>query len=188
MDIPTIKITVMIKKLIIFVFTSLITIAAYQFNNNIYATPFAYLTSPLIIDEYKIGYTGIPFHLDNQTSGSIEMVTNVGGHTVTEYLKYTTDQRAITVSNSSIFANFNLMIPQHNNPTIINIVRINGSFPVQVIKDNSNDPIVPNTQYFGTMETKFSIGGFTFNKLNIIITIPEDQKTYLPTMYMYPSL
>lgn len=168
----------------------MITIAVSRSNSNVYATPpFAYMTSPLIKDEYRIGYTGIPIHLDNQTSGSIEMVTDVGGHNVTEYLKYTTDQRTITISNSSIFANFNLMISQHNNPAIINIVRINGSFPIQVIKDNSNDPIVPNRQYFGTMETKFSIGGFTFNKLNIIITLPGgDQKTYLPTMYMYPSL
>jgi hypothetical protein len=180
----------MVKKLIIFVFFSLfITMVAFESNNNVYSTPFAYILSPLTKDEYQIDHNeGISFHLDNQTSNTVEMVTNVGGQNVTKYFKYTSDQRTITVSNSSIFANFNLMIPQQNNPTLISILRINGSFPVQIIKDNSNDPIMPDKQYFGTMDIKTSIGGFTFNKLNIIITIPEDKKTYLPTMYMYPSI
>ena len=162
---------------------------AFESNNNAYSTSFAYILSPFTKDEYQIGHTQrISFHLDNQTSNTVEMVTNVGGHNITKYFKYTSDQRTITVSNSSILANFNLMIPQQNNPTLINILRINGSFPVQIIKDNSNDPIMPDKQYFGTMDIKTSIGGFIFNKLNIIITIPEDQKSYLPTMYMYPSI
>src|SRR5689334_77167 len=123
---------IMVKKLIIFVFFLLfITMVVFESNNNAYSTPFAYILRPLTKDKYQIGYTeGISFHLDNQTSNAVEMVTNVGGHNITKYFKYTSDQRTITVSNSSILANLNLMIPQQNNPTLINILRINGSFPV----------------------------------------------------------
>ncbi len=64
--------------------------------------------------------------MDNQTNGgAVEVVSNETGQNVTLYFKYNPDRSSVTVSNSTMTADFAIQIPVPNDPTTVKVNRIN---------------------------------------------------------------
>ncbi len=154
------------------------------------AVPFIHMFASLTPDKIQFVPTQIMFHLDNQTSGAIESISNETGKNVTQYFKYNPEQNTVTVSNSIIYIHYNLQIPYLDNPNAISTERVNRAFNVQYIANpDPRLPLLPSTTYFGEINSKFlSITGIPYDKLNIQVIIPHDLDKYQSLMIEYPSM
>jgi hypothetical protein len=84
----------------------------YPYINKSYAAPFARLSVPLTEDEHQFLPNKFALHMDNQTNGgAVEIVSNETGQNVTQYFKYNPDRNSVTVSNSTMTADFALQVP-----------------------------------------------------------------------------
>jgi hypothetical protein len=94
--------------------------------NKSYAAPFARLSVPLTENEFQFLPNHMSFHMDNQSSGgAVEVISNETGQNVTQYFKYNPDRNSVTVSNSTMTADFAIQVPEPNNPNTVKINRIN---------------------------------------------------------------
>ncbi|MER5175820.1 MAG: hypothetical protein ABJB73_08615 [Candidatus Nitrosocosmicus sp.] len=153
------------------------------------AVPFIHIFASLTPDKIQFLPNQIMFHLDNQTSGAIESISNETGKNVTQYFKYNSEQNTVTVSNSTIYIHYNLQIPNLDNPNAISIEGVNRAFNVQYIANPDPRLLLPSTTYFGEINSKFlSINGITYDKLNIQVIIPHDLNKYQSLMMEYPSM
>lgn len=151
--------------------------------------PFIHIFASLTPDKIQFLPNQIMFHLDNQTSGAIESISNETGKNVTQYFKYNSEQNTVTVSNSTIYIHYNLRIPNLDNPNAISIEGVNRAFNVQYIANPDPRLLLPSTTYFGEINSKFlSINGITYDKLNIQVIIPHDLNKYQSLMIEYPSM
>lgn len=151
--------------------------------------PFIHIFASLTPDKIQFLPNQIMFHLDNQTSGAIESISNETGKNVTQYFKYNSEQNTVTVSNSTIYIHYNLQIPNLDNPNAISIEGVNRAFNVQYIANPDPRLLLPSTTYFGEINSKFlSINGITYDKLNIQVIIPHDLNKYQSLMMEYPSM
>ena len=157
----------------------------------VYATavPFIHISVPLTHDKIQFVPNQIMFHLDNQTSGAIESISNETGKNITQYFKYNPEQNTVTVSNSTIYIHYNLQIPYSDNPNALSIERVNRAFDVQYNANPDPRLPIPSTTYFGEINNKFSsINGITYDKLNIQVIIPHDLDKYQSLMIEYTSM
>ena len=64
--------------------------------------------------------------MDNQTNGgAVEVLSNETGQNVTQYFKYNPDRNSVTVSNSTMTADFAIQVPDPKDPNTVKINRIN---------------------------------------------------------------
>jgi hypothetical protein len=151
--------------------------------------PFIHLSVPLTLDKIQFVPNQIMFHLDNQTSGAIESISNETGKNITQYYIYNPKQNTVTISNSTIYTHYIIQIPYPNSPNTILIQTVNRAFDIKNIIDP--DPRFPilSTTYFGEINKKFvSTNRITYDKLNIQITIPHDINKHQSLMVIYPSI
>src|SRR4051794_35897049 len=113
------------------ILTSVVLIAilgafVYSNVNKSYAAPYAKLTVPLAKNEFQFLSNQLSLHMDNQTNGgAVEVVSNETGQNITQYFKYNPDKNSVTVSNSTMTADFAIQIPDPSDPNTIKIDRIN---------------------------------------------------------------
>lgn len=113
------------------------------------AVPFIHIFVSLTPDKIQFLPNQIMFHLDNQTSGATERISNETGKNVTQYFKYNSEQNTVTVSNSTIYIHYSLQIPYPNDPNALSIERVNRAFNVQYIANPDTRLPIPCTTYFG---------------------------------------
>jgi len=120
--------------------------------------------------------------MDNQTNGGVvEIVSNKTGQNVTQYFKYNPDRNSVTVSNSTMTADFALQIPDPNDPNTVMINRIN--LPLMdvlyIIKYNATDIHPAFTSYYTSYNiSPITIGNSTYSGLEMLINIPNDREQY----------
>ena len=151
--------------------------------------PFIQLSVPLTPDKIQFIPNQIMFHLDNQTSGAIESISNETGKDITQYYMYNPKQNIVTISNSTIYTHYNVQIPYPNNPNTTLIQTVNRAFDIKNIF--APDPRFPilSTTYFGEINKKYlSTNGITYDKLNIQVTIPHDINKHQSVMVIYTSI
>ena len=153
------------------------------------ANPFIHIFVPLTPDKIQYLPNQIMFHLDNQTSGVIESISNETGKNITQYFKYNPDQNTVTVSNLTVYTHYELQIPFPDNPNIRQIQKVNRAFDVKYIANPDPRLSIPSTTYFGEINNKFlSINGIAYDKLNIQVIVPHDFNKYQSMMIVYPSI
>src|SRR3954470_15369902 len=75
--------------------------------NKSYASPYIRLSVQLAEDEKQFLPKQLSLHMDNQTNGGAsEVLSNETGQNVTQYFTYNLDRNSVTVSNSTITADF----------------------------------------------------------------------------------
>jgi hypothetical protein len=153
------------------------------------AAPFIRISVPLTLDKIQFIPNQLMFHLDNHTSGAIESISNETGKNIIQYFKYNPEQNTVTVSNSIIYAHYDLQIPYQNNPNSTIIQKVNRAFDILYIANPDPRFPVPSTTYFGEINKKFlSINGITYDKLNTQVIIPNDLNKHQALMIVYPSI
>ena len=164
------------KILIPVVLFAILGAIVYLNDNKIYAAPSTRLSVPLTEKEFQFLPNHISFHMDNQSSGgAVEVVSNETGQNVTQYFKYNPDRNSVTVSNSTITADFSIQIPEPNDPNTVKINRINlPLLDVYFISKGNTKTGEPVTVY----DTAFynipiTIGNSTYNKMSMLVIIPK---------------
>jgi hypothetical protein len=151
--------------------------------------PFIHLSVPLTPDKIQFIPSQIMFHLDNQTSGAIESISNETGKEITQYYIYNPKQNTVTISNSTIYTHYNIQIPYPNNPYTTSIQTVNRAFDIKNTIDPDPRFLFPSTTYFGEINKKYlSTNGITYDKLNIQVTIPHDINKHQSLMVIYTSI
>ena len=151
--------------------------------------PFIQLSVPLTADQIQFITNQIMFHLDNQTSGAIESISNETGKDITQYYMYNPKQNIVTISNSTIYTHYNIQIPYPNNPNTTLIQTVNRAFDIKNIFTSDHRFPMFSTTYFGEINKKYlSTNGITYDKLNIQVTIPHDINKHQSLMVIYPSI
>ena len=153
------------------------------------SSPSIQIFSPLTPDNTQFLYNQIMFHLDNQSSGSVESISNETGKKITQYFKYNPEQNTVTVSNATIYTHYDLQIPLSlkQNKTIMQTV--NRVFNVKYVVNPDPRLSIPSSTYFGELHAKFlSTAGKKYDKLNIQIIIPHELHKYQSMMIEYPSI
>ncbi len=153
------------------------------------STPSIQIFSPLTHDKTQFLHNQIMFHLDNQSSGSIESISNETGKKIVQYFKYNPEQNTVTVSNSTIYTHYDLQVslPSKHGETMMQTV--NRVFDVKYIVNPDPRLSLPSSTYFGELNAKFlSTNGKKYDKLNIQIIIPHDVSKYQSMMIEYPSI
>lgn len=170
---------------------AIFSIASFEnISTQIYATsvPLIHIFVPLTPDKMQFFSNQIMFHLDNQTSGAIESISNETGKNVVQYFKYNPEQNTVIVSNSTIYTHYDLQTQFADNPNTISIERVNRTFDIKYIANPDPRLSIPSTTYFGEINSKFlSINGISYDKLNIEVIIPHDTDRYQSLMIEYPS-
>jgi hypothetical protein len=120
--------------------------------------------------------------MDNQTNGgAVEIVSNETGQNVTQYFKYNPDRNSVTVSNSTMTADFALQVPDPTDPNTIKINRINLPYmDVQYItKHNATDNSIAFTSYY-TLHNNIpiTIGNTTYSEIGMFINFPKEREHY----------
>jgi hypothetical protein len=152
------------------------------------SVPFIHIFVPLTLDEMQFLPNQIMFHLDNQTSGAIESISNETGENVVQYFKYNPEKNTVILSNSTIYTHYDLQNKFADNPNTISIEQVNRAFDVKYIANPDPRISIPSTTYFGEINSKFlSINGVVYDKLNIEVIIPHDTDRYQSLMIEYPS-
>ncbi len=153
------------------------------------AVPFIRLSVPLTLDKIQFIPNQLMFHLDNHTSGAIESISNETGKNIIQYFKYNPEQNTVTVSNSIIYAHYDIQIPYPHNPNSTIIQKVNRAFDIIYITNSDPRFPIPSTTYFGEINKKFlSINGITYDKLNTQVIIPNDLNKHQALMIVYPSI
>jgi hypothetical protein len=152
------------------------------------SVPFIHIFVPLTLDEMQFLPNQIMFHLNNQTSGAIESISNETGENVVQYFKYNPEKNTVILSNSTIYTHYDLQNKFADNPNTISIEQVNRAFDVKYIANPDPRISIPSTTYFGEINSKFlSINGIAYDKLNIEVIIPHDTDRYQSLMIEYPS-
>jgi hypothetical protein len=153
------------------------------------AAPYTRLSVPLIEDEHQFLLNQLALHMDNQTNGgAVEVVSNETGQNITQYLKFNPDRNSVTVSNSTMTADFAIQVPYPNDPNTIKINRINlPLLDIQyIIKHNVTNSRPIFTSYYTSYENiPITIGSNTYNKIKMSINIPNDREGYKKTLYLW---
>lgn len=153
------------------------------------AVPFIRISVPLTPDKIQFIPNQIMFHLDNQTSGAIETMSNETGKNIIQYFKYNPEQNTVTISNSIIYTHYDLQIPYPNNSNSTVIQKVNRAFDIIHIANPDPRFPIPSTTYFGEINKKLlSINGITYDKLNTQVVIPYDLNKHQAIMIVYPSI
>jgi hypothetical protein len=108
---------------------------------------------------------------------AIEVISNETGQNVTQYFKYNLDRNAITVSNSTMNADFSIQLPDPNNPNTVKINRINLSLldVLSITKYNTTTSGIPYTIYHSVYSNiPITIGNTTYNRLDVSVHMPKD--------------
>jgi hypothetical protein len=151
--------------------------------------PFIHLSVPLTPDKIQFVPNQIMFHLDNQTSGAIESISNETGKDITQYYIYNPNQNTVTISNSTIYTHYNIQIPNPTNPNTTLIQTVNRAFDIKNIFAPDHRFSILSTTYYGEINKKYlSTNGITYDKLNIQVTIPHDINKHQSLMVIYPSI
>jgi hypothetical protein len=157
--------------------------------NKSYATPYTHLSVPLTEDEHQYLPNQLAFHMDNQSNGgAVEVVSNETGQNVTQYFKYNPDKNSVTVSNSTMTADFAIQVPDLNDPNTIKLNKI--YLPLldvlYIIKHNSTDTSPAYMTYFtSSNNSPISIGNTTYNGFEIFVNIPNDRPLYQTNVNMF---
>jgi hypothetical protein len=142
-----------VKAMTLIILITIFGILDYISNNKIYALSNFTIEFPMAKDEHSFSTTQTSYHIENSTSQSLKFMTNAtsDGHIITNYYPYTTDQNSITISDSTIFFNFNFKMPSDTDPSIIHIQRVNLFMYVYGIKHiypKTEDNILDNHTAF----------------------------------------
>jgi hypothetical protein len=157
--------------------------------SSVTANPSIYIFVPLTLNKIQYLPNQIMFHLDNQTSGAIETISNETGKNIIQYFKYNPHQNTVTISNSTIYTHYELQVPFLGNPNAKQIQKVNRAFDVKYIADPDPRLSNPSTTYFGEINSKFlSINGIAYDKLNIQVIVPYELNKYQSMMIIYPSI
>jgi hypothetical protein len=120
--------------------------------------------------------------MDYQTNGgAVEVVSNETGQSVTQYFKYNPDRNSVTVSNSTMTADFAFQVSYPNDPNIVKINRINLPLldVLSIAKYNSPTTGEPYTEYDTSYKNiPITIGNNTYNQMNMGVKIPKDRDLY----------
>ena len=103
---------------------AILGVIVYLNVNKIYAEQFIRLSVPLTEDEIQHSPNQLSFHMDNHTNGAVEVVSIVKGQYIIQYFHYNPDRNSVTVSNSTITADFAIQTPDRLDPNTFNINRI----------------------------------------------------------------
>jgi hypothetical protein len=162
----------LIKLIIIFlsIFT-LIIIITYQ---DIFASSFTQFTVPLTKNKVQFNPSNeITFHLDNKTSNAVEVLSNVTGQNKTNYLKYDINDNLVVLSNSSLYIDYTLQLPnaKENLENRISILRYTYPFVIQYVSDFDN----------------FKFKGYYANTgtVSVYLSVPYDMKKYQTVLKIY---
>ena len=190
MRITAISIIIVISILLIFSFVLFVNALAIVYAAaSVNANSFIYIFVPLTPNKIQYLPNQIMFHLDNQTSGAIETISNETGKNITQYFKYNPYQNTVTISNSTIFTHYELQVPFSNTSNTKQIQKVNRAFDVKFISNPDPRLSIPSKTYFGEINSKFlSINGIAYDKLNIQVIVPYDFNKYQSMMFVYPSL
>src|SRR6476646_7979649 len=146
------------------------------------ANPFIHIFVPLTPNKIQYLPNQIMFHLGNQTSGTIETISNETGKNITH-------QNTVIISNSTIYTHYELQVPFLGNPDTKHIQKVNRAFDVKYIANPDPRLSIPSMTYFGEINSKFlSINGISYDKLNIQVIVPYDYNKYQSMMIIYPSI
>jgi hypothetical protein len=180
---------VIAKILISVVLIAMLGAIVYPIVNKSYAAPLITLSVPLAEDEFQVLPNQLSLHMDNQTNGrAVEVVSNETGQNVTQYFKYNPDKSSVTVSNSTMTADFAIQIPDPYDPNTIKINRINLPFlDVQyIIKHDATDTAIAYTAYYASSNnTPITIGNTTYNSMEMEVLITNDREHDKALMFMY---
>jgi hypothetical protein len=153
------------------------------------SNPFIQIFVPLTLNKIQYLPNQIMFHLDNQTSGAIETISNETGKNITKYFKYNPYQNTVAISNSTIYTHYELQVPFLGNSNTYQIQKINRAFDVKYIANPDPRISVPSITYLGEINSKFlSINGISYDKLNVQVIVPYDYNKYQSIMILYPSI
>ena len=186
----TITNIIIISILLIFTFALFEnTLAIVYATSAVTVNPFIHIFVPLTPNKIQYLPNQIMFHLDNQTSGTIETISNETGKNITQYFKYNPHQNTVTISNSTIYTHYELQVPFPGNPNTKQIQKVNRAFDVKYIANPDPRLSIPSMTYFGEINSKFlSINGISYDKLNIQVIVPYDYNKYQSMMIIYPSI
>jgi hypothetical protein len=176
---------------VVFSFMLVVTLGAvlYSSVNKSYAAIYTRLTVPLTEDENQFLPNQIALHMDNQTNGgAVEIFSNETGQNVTQYFKYNLDRNSLTVSNSTMTADFAIQIPDPNDPNTVKVNRID--LPLLDVQYITKYNSTKTGELFTTYSTSsnnipITIGNNTYNQLDMKISIPKDREQYHKIMSMY---
>jgi hypothetical protein len=161
----------------------------YLNDNKSYSEPFKRLTVPLTEDEHQFLPNQLVLHMDNQTNGgAVEVVSNETGQNVTQYFKYNPDRNSVTVSNSTMTADFAIQVPDPNDPNTVKINRINLPLldVLYIKKYTTNSTGETWTKYNTSYKNiPITIGNSTYNQLEMMVAIPKDKELYNKLLFMY---
>lgn len=191
-----ITITIIVGISIIATLSVLLVVITNSVSTQIYAAafmasadPFIQLSVPLTADKIQFIPNQIMFHLDNQTSGAIESISNETGKNIIQYYKYNLEENTVTVSNSTIYTHYDLHITNLDNPIKTQIQKVNRAFDVIHIANPDTRFSIPSKTYFGTINSKvISTNGIKYDNLNIQVIIPYEFNKYQSLMIIYPSM
>lgn len=191
-----ITITIIVGISIIATLSVLLVIITNSISTQIYAAafmtsanPFIQLSVPLTADKIQFIPNQIMFHLDNQTSGAIESISNETGKNIIQYYKYNLEENTVTVSNSTIYTHYDLHITNLDNPIKTQIQKVNRAFDVIHIANPDTRFSILSKTYFGTINSKvISANGIKYDNLNIQVIIPYEFNKYQSLMIIYPSM
>jgi hypothetical protein len=115
----------------------------------------------------------ITFHLDNKTSNAVEVLSNVTGQNKTNYLKYDINDNLVVLSNSSLYIDYTLQLPnaKENLENRISILRYTYPFVIQYVSDFDN----------------FKFKGYYANTgtVSVYLSVPYDMKKYQTVLKIY---
>jgi hypothetical protein len=158
--------------------------AIFQVKSN----PFIHIFVPLTPNKIQYLPNQITFHLDNQTSGALESISNETGKNITQYFKYNPYLNTVTVSNSTIFTHYELQVPISGKNNTVQIQKVNRAFDIKNIINPDLRLPIPSITYLGEINSKFlSINGIAYDKLNIQVIVPYDYHKFQSMMIIYPS-
>jgi hypothetical protein len=149
--------------------------------------PYIRLSVPLSEDEHQFLPNQLALHMDNQSNGgAVELVSNETGQNVSQYFKYNPDKNSVTVSNSTMTADFAIQVPDPKDPNTIKINRINLPFldVNYIIKYNITG--IPYTIYRAINDNiPITLANNTYNGMILDISLPENRELNAGVMVMY---
>jgi hypothetical protein len=128
--------------------------------------------------------------MDNQTNGgAVEFVSNETGQNVTQYFKYNPDRNSVTVSNSTMTADFAIQVPDPNDPNTVKIERINlPLLDVLYIKKYVTLGETWTSYTTSYKDIPITIGNSTYNQMEMTISIPQHKELLNIILFMYLNL
>jgi hypothetical protein len=159
--------------------------------NKSYASSYTRLSVQLAEDEKQFLPKQLSLHMDNQTNGgAVEILSNETGQNVTQYFTYNPDKNSVTVSNSTMNADFAIQVPDPSDPNTAIIHRINLPFldVFSITKHAATNTTGAFTTYSSVEDIPITMGNTTYSELVMHVSIPKDFEHNMAVMDMYLTM